>query len=174
MRRFVIAETARAAADALSEANRACVRLVAGWDLPAEPWNLARHGYVCTGTVSTPEDLERAVAAAARGVDLVIQGPVAPELLPGLVEDLRRIGTVEFTTAAPALQHEQLNPDDAALLRLLAEGQSLADAARALHISRRTATRRLARARLALGVATNREAVVMAARGRQDSAAMSI
>jgi DNA-binding CsgD family transcriptional regulator len=48
------------------------------------------------------------------------------------------------------------------LLRLLADGLSVAEAAAFLHLSRRTAERRLAEARAVLGVATTAEAVLRA------------
>jgi DNA-binding NarL/FixJ family response regulator len=48
------------------------------------------------------------------------------------------------------------------LLELLADGESLLHAAQAVHLSRRTATRRLARIRDALGVGTTREVLVLA------------
>jgi DNA-binding NarL/FixJ family response regulator len=48
------------------------------------------------------------------------------------------------------------------LLALLACGLSVPEAARRLHLSRRTAERRLAEARVALGAATNAEAVLRA------------
>jgi DNA-binding NarL/FixJ family response regulator len=57
--------------------------------------------------------------------------------------------------AERALTEEQLR-----LLSLLRQGVSVRDAARRLHISHRTAERRLAEAREALGAATNAEAVM--------------
>lgn len=56
-----------------------------------------------------------------------------------------------------ALDDEQLR-----LLELLCHGLSVTEAARRLHLSRRTAERRLADARSALGAATNAEAVLRA------------
>jgi DNA-binding CsgD family transcriptional regulator len=54
----------------------------------------------------------------------------------------------------------KLSEDQLRLLDLLREGMSVREAARRLHISHRTAERRLAEAREALGAATNAEAVV--------------
>jgi DNA-binding NarL/FixJ family response regulator len=56
-----------------------------------------------------------------------------------------------------ALDDEQLR-----LLQLLCHGLSVTEAARRLNLSRRTAERRLASARAALGAATNAEAVLRA------------
>ena len=57
---------------------------------------------------------------------------------------------------------ERLDPEQRRLLELLAEGLSVAAAARRLYVSRRTADRRLASARALLGVRSNAEAVVLA------------
>jgi DNA-binding CsgD family transcriptional regulator len=55
-----------------------------------------------------------------------------------------------------------LDEDQRQLLQLLCEGLSLAEAAERLHLSQRTAERRLAEARAALGAATTAEAVLRA------------
>ena len=59
-------------------------------------------------------------------------------------------------------QLDRLDEQQRRLLNLLAEGFSVAAAARRLYLSRRTADRRLAAARAALGVRSNAEAVVLA------------
>jgi DNA-binding NarL/FixJ family response regulator len=61
----------------------------------------------------------------------------------------------------PPLDEEQRQ-----LLQLLSDGLSLAEAAASLHVSRRTAERRLAEARAALGATTTAEAVLRA-RGQE-------
>lgn len=53
-----------------------------------------------------------------------------------------------------------LTHDEQRVLSLLREGLAVGEAAQELHISRRTADRRLAAARTKLGVATTAEAVV--------------
>lgn len=55
-----------------------------------------------------------------------------------------------------------LDEEQRRLLALLACGLSVPETARRLHLSRRTAERRLAEARAALGAATNAEAVLRA------------
>lgn len=55
-----------------------------------------------------------------------------------------------------------LDDDQRRLLALLGRGFTVREAARRLHLSRRTADRRLADARAALGAATNAEAVLRA------------
>jgi DNA-binding CsgD family transcriptional regulator len=56
----------------------------------------------------------------------------------------------------------ELAVEDRRILELLAEGKSLVQAARALHMSRRTATRRLAGIRRTLGVRSTCEALLAA------------
>lgn len=56
----------------------------------------------------------------------------------------------------------RLTSDQDALLKLLGEGLPIAEAARRLRLSRRTAERRLAEARSALGARTNAQAIVLA------------
>ena len=57
-----------------------------------------------------------------------------------------------------------LDADEHRLLRLLGEGATLCEAARSLHLSRRTCARRLASAKAKLGARTTVEAVLQAAR----------
>ena len=155
--RFVLAELG-AAAEVLEAMEEAGMSIVSGWRLPDEPWDLTRRRIACAGRVASQADLEDALVAAARGASLVVEGPVPAELFAPLAEDLRRLGVVE---------HRRSNGLDAQqrrILTLLGEGLSVREAAAQLFISRRTADRRLAAARAALGVGTNNEAVVAVAR----------
>jgi hypothetical protein len=69
----------------------------------------------------------------------------------------------EQTNAPAVAEHPAglavLHADQRALLERLAAGQTIAAAAAAEYLSLRTANRRIAAARLALGVATTRDAV---------------
>ena len=79
------------------------------------------------------------------------------------------MGIVNVTPDSFSDGGRYLDPDRAVAhgLELLAEGRSLGNAAATLHISRRTADRRLAAARRALGVRTTTEALLLAdGRGR--------
>jgi DNA-binding NarL/FixJ family response regulator len=80
------------------------------------------------------------------------------------LEARTRVHAAALAAGAPrARGHESGNGLDEptlALMRLLARGYTVADAAAALGQSRRTATRRLTRARRALGVGTNAEAIL--------------
>jgi len=154
--RFLLAEDA-AAAEASAELEGAGFAIVRGWRLPDEPWDLSRRRLVCTGRIVNRADLEGALVAAARGASLVVESPVAADLLAPLVEDLRRLGVVEYVSS------NGLDAQQRHLLALLGEGLSVGEAAARLFISRRTADRRLAAARTTLGVRTNTEAVVAVA-----------
>lgn len=110
--------------------------------------------------IATPEDAADAVLAALDGADLVLACTAPDEVVDALVDDLWHLGTVEHVaTPGVALSAEQV-----ALLSRLGAGDSLGEAATRLHLSRRTADRRLAQVRAALGVRTTAEAVLAAAR----------
>jgi DNA-binding NarL/FixJ family response regulator len=160
--RFVLAEEG-AVPEALAAMEGAGVSIVHGWELPNEPWDLTRRRLACAGRINSRTDLEDALVAAARGASLLVEGPVATELLAPLVEDLRRLGVVEhqFSNGLDAQQRR--------ILTLLGEGFSVGEAAAQLFISTRTANRRLAAARAALDVGTNNEAVVAIARRASDT-----
>lgn len=120
---------------------------------------------VLRGTVSTPRDAAAALLAALDGFGLVVRAAAEPEVVDRLVDDLRRLGPVEHGPATPhAEPGPALHAEGRAILGLLAEGSSLGEAAHLLGLSRRTADRRLADARRALGVARTTEAIARAAR----------
>ncbi len=107
-----------------------------------------------------------AVLAAVRGADLVIAATAKRDVIDQLCDDLRRLGTVEHRVAPrgePADPAVALSADERALLVALLGGASLGEAAAALHLSRRTADRRLAAARRTLGAGSTAEALVLAA-----------
>jgi DNA-binding CsgD family transcriptional regulator len=107
----------------------------------------------------------QAVLAAVGGADLVVVATAPRDVIDQLCDDLRRLGDLDHRVgtgdgSAPAI----LSVDERALLAQLIGGASLGEAARALHLSRRTADRRLAAARRALNAATTSEALVLAQR----------
>jgi DNA-binding NarL/FixJ family response regulator len=116
--------------------------------------------------VHTTDDAEAAVLAAVQGatVTAYVDGP--GHLADLLQSDLRRLGSVEVLRGSvdePLSEPDaaaDLDPQVQALLDLMVDGATLGDAARALHLSRRTADRRLALARRALGVSTTTEVLV--------------
>jgi DNA-binding NarL/FixJ family response regulator len=124
-------------------------------------WRSPRGGpAVCVDRVETVEDAGLAVLAAVRGSRLVIDAVAPREVVDQLCDDLRRIGELDHRVAPT---RPLLSPEERALLSHLLGGATLGQAARTLHLSRRTADRRLATARAALGARTTAEALLLAA-----------
>jgi len=111
-------------------------------------------------TVRTEADAGEVVLAALRGASLVVEPGTDPALVERIQGDLRRLGRDDALALEAAAPVADLSPDGIGLLGLLVGGMSLGEAAASLHLSRRTADRRLAEAREALGVATTAEALL--------------
>jgi DNA-binding NarL/FixJ family response regulator len=141
-----------AATRALSSDGAVVVR---GWEPPA------RQPAVCVGSVASADDAAAAVLAALRGARLVVHAVAPREVVDQLCDDLRRLGDLDHRVApAPGTE---LDDEQRALLALLIGGATLGEAAQALHLSRRTADRRLAAARAALGARSTPDALSRAA-----------
>jgi DNA-binding NarL/FixJ family response regulator len=131
------------------------------WRLPEHDWSVSDARVVCCGPVATFDDVSAALLAAVRGAGIIAR--IEPDAEPArrLREELSSLGHVEER----ARKHgdvTELSLEQVELCRLLGQGLSLADAATRLHLSRRTAFRRLASVREALNVETTREAVLIA------------
>jgi DNA-binding NarL/FixJ family response regulator len=114
------------------------------------------------GVVASEADAAAAVLAAIAGYGLIVELRVDGVVRDRLLDDLRHAGPLEVRTVGatpPDLDDESL-----ALLRAIAAGETLGDAADQLGISRRTADRRLATIRETLGVQRTVEAVAIAGR----------
>jgi DNA-binding NarL/FixJ family response regulator len=109
--------------------------------------------------VSSVADAGDAVRLALRGFGLVVVGRADRATLDLLYDDLRRFGRLDVRTTATPDALEVLDADERAVLACLAEGMTLGEAASSLHLSRRTADRRLSAARRKLGVATTIQAL---------------
>lgn len=137
----------------------------AGWSI-AEGFSGVqdrRARLVRTGTVASADDAAAALLAVLRGSGVVVAARVPREVLDRLLDDLRHVGSVDHRLGGPPPARPV--PDEAlAILARLAEGWSLGEAAADLGLSRRTADRRLAEARRALGVERTAEAVSKAKR----------
>ena len=135
--------------------------IAAGWPV-VESLAMADRGVVCVTAVSNADEAGRAVLAAIGGAGLIVDISLDRDFVDSLCDDLRRLGSVDHRIdyATPV----DLDGEQRALLSLLLGGASLARAASALHLSRRTADRRLAAARRLLGANTTSEAVVIARR----------
>ena len=157
MTRFVVLEEATASAvrDAAAQLAAGGARVVSGWRARPGP-------VVCVGRVETADDAANAVLAAVAGARLVVEADAPRDVVDQLCDDLRRIGALDHRVGPPS--GPVLSKEERALLEQLMSGASLGEAARALHISRRTADRRLAAARAALGARTTAEALRIAVR----------
>jgi len=131
----------------------------AGWHVRdgfpplAEPWPLSEPRLVCVGPADTPEREQAALRCGARGAGLVILGTGHS---PAFDDDLARLGMVTRYAAG------SLSPRALALLRALARGVTLEQAAREASISEATGWRELRAARKVLGVRTNAQAIAEA------------
>lgn len=140
----------------------ACADLAAaGWQV-VTGWSTVGRStgpVVAAGTVAAPADVTAAVLAAVRGAALVVDARVDRSVVEGLCDELRRLGRVE--RRAPEAGWVPLAADERRLLDLLAGGATLGEAAGRLHLSRRSADRRVAAARDRLGVPTVAAAVAV-------------
>lgn len=119
-------------------------------------------------TVTDATSAAAAVLAAVAGADLVVHAVAPREVIDRLCDDLRRLGELDHRVGAG--ERPTLREEERALLAQLLAGRSLGEAARALHLSRRTADRRLAAARRTLGAASTSEALVLASQQGIDPA----
>ena len=108
------------------------------------------------------DDAAAAVLAVVRGARAVVRARASREVIDALCDDLRRLGPLEHHLGSRP--KAVLDDEQRRVLALLLDGRSLTDVAKDLHLSRRTADRRLATAREALGVSTTAEAVIEARR----------
>ena len=117
------------------------------------PYSL--NGVVVAAEVATPEVASSVLAVVLRGASAVLWVHLHSAEREVFLDQLRRIAEVSE-------QHEPiLEPAQQELLELLRSGLSLGAAAARIGVSRRTADRRLAAARAALGVRTTMEAVML-------------
>jgi DNA-binding NarL/FixJ family response regulator len=151
VRRVVVVEGSAAAFDdAVREAERSDVTIVRSW------WRDPT--VVCVGTVASAQDASEALLAVLAGAGVVIDARAEREVVDRLLDDLRHLGEVDYRTGLPD-RGPDLSADERGLLELLAAGHTLGEAASALHLSRRTADRRLVSAREKLGAASTAEAI---------------
>jgi hypothetical protein len=144
-------------------------RVQAGFVLPSGPWRLDDQRLLCVGAVRDAADASDVVEAVSRGVSVAVHIEASGQVHRQVLEDLHAVGAVGPWTAldlddattggTDGRGIDVLDPDEQDLLDALVAGRTITEAATALHLSRRTATRRLARSRERLGVATTAEAM---------------
>jgi DNA-binding NarL/FixJ family response regulator len=158
----VVLEGPAGCADGDVEALRARgLMIVDGFRVPAQP-----AGAICRGVVDGPETAARALLAVLGGAGIVVEASADRATIDRLVDDLRRRGPVDHrvVAAGAAAAGPDVSVEARAILSLLAMGLSLGEAAHMLGLARRTADRRLAEARRALGVTRTTEAIARARR----------
>lgn len=160
---FIVATAAEATA-VLRRLSRDGWNTRQGFAVPEGGWDVSGDKIVCYGRVSDTDTAGLAVLAAARGAGVVcVCDPGSAQGL-ALSADLARIGPVGVDPVAESVTDGAValpvTPEQAALLERLADGETIAAAAEAEFLSLRTANRRIAAARKALGVTTTREAVL--------------
>ena len=156
---IVVVEAANPAADA--HLRRALDAAHAGGWRPVAGWIAPRGQVACHGVVASHADAVLALRAAIGGAGVIVLASASRETVDRLVDDLRRLGPVRHVTAdvpAPAA----VDDEQRRLLRLLADGWTLGEAAAELGLARRTADRRLDAARRTLGVERTAEALAKA------------
>jgi DNA-binding NarL/FixJ family response regulator len=156
---IVVEESAAAYGQALAEVRAAGWRVVAGF---APPFGLASRE-LRSGAIASAADAADALLAVLGGAGLVAHGLASRDVLDRLLEDLRHVAPVDHRVD-PGPAAPELDPEARAILVRLADGETLGAAAAALGLSRRTADRRLAEARRALGVDRTVEAIAHARR----------
>jgi DNA-binding CsgD family transcriptional regulator len=156
---LIVASNAAVMEACVERLERSGVVIRRGWEPGTAP---ASTELVCAGHVDTARDAEAALLAVLGGAGIVAVLPDDDVLSASFFEDLRRLGGVEVADESPQNPLERLDEEQRRLLDLLANGLSVTAASRRLFLSRRTADRRLARARAMLGVRSNAEAVVVA------------
>lgn len=143
-----------------------------GFALAEPAWDMTAARLVLYGRVPDLETVRLAVLAAARGAGVVAVADANGEVGRALLADLSRLGPVHRDADAEpdGVADDavgRLVPEQKALLERLANGETIAAAAAAEFLSLRTANRRIAQAREALGVRTTREAVLAYLRQRK-------
>jgi DNA-binding NarL/FixJ family response regulator len=152
-----------AAADAAVE--QVCKDLAGRGLRVSSDWRSAAPGVACRGPVEDERGAEQAVLAALAGAQVVVAATAQREVIDRMCDDLRRLGPLDHRIT-DSESEPVLSGEERALLDRLLAGDSLGEAAAAVHLSRRTADRRLASARQALGVTTTAELLAAAAKLR--------
>ena len=141
---------------------------VAGWTLqhdltvPDQPWSREGEGLACTGTVTNSAQLVESVTLLLRGITVAVEVADA-DLARDLWDQGRRVAVAELFDDRERPVADGLSAIHLELLLRMSAGDVVARAARHCHLSERTAARRLAEARRALGARTTAEAAVRVA-----------
>jgi hypothetical protein len=159
--RWLVANSGQAAS-VLRRLARAGWQTREGFALPEAGWDVSAARLVLFGRVPDLDAAQLAVLAAARGAGVVVIAEEQSETGRAVLADLSRIGPVRTGAEGgeAATDELPLSDEQRSLLERLGAGETIAAAAEAEFLSLRTANRRIAEARKALGVRTTREAVL--------------
>ena len=136
-----------------------------GWTVVEGFGRNAQRPAVLAGTVDNDQTAAAALLAALDGHGLLLLAACSADTAEQLLADLRRVGPVtRHARPADSMEARPLRSEEWALLDLIARGHSVDEAACCLGMSSRTADRRLAQARAALGATTTAGAVGEASR----------
>lgn len=160
---IVVEGPSAAFADVLADVADAGWTLREGWTLPERP---APHA-VSHGSVTSAREVRAVMLAAVAGFGIVAHARAARHETDELCEDLRHLGRLDHRIVSDDEPMAALSGEERRILALMADGATIASAAIRLHLARRSADRRLARARAALG-ARSTEAAIVAYRARLD------
>jgi hypothetical protein len=127
------------------------------WRVPRAPWDLAPHGVVVSGSLAQAHE-DCLVDAVVRGAGAIVALPTGASAPTRLVDALQRITPVVDGTNCRTLE---LDVVQLQLLLELSRGANTAEAARSVHLSVRTAHRRIAEARETLGATSTNAAAVL-------------
>jgi DNA-binding NarL/FixJ family response regulator len=156
----VVEGDAEAFAGAVAEVRSAGWRVIDGFSTTRP---VAR-STVGTGPVLGADEAAAALLLVLEGGGIVALANGPRDMVDRLVGDLRHLGPVDHRRSPADRRPDPPDDDAVAILRLLAEGRTLGDAAHSLGLSRRTADRRLADARRALDAERTVEAIAKARR----------
>jgi hypothetical protein len=142
----------------------------AGWTL-VPPGSPIQPGTLVAMDVTDPAGAQAAVLEAMRGIGVLVRADGERAVIDDLVEDLAHIGQVRRIDGGHAIE---LEPDTWRLVHALAAGTTVSVAARSLHLSVRTANRRIADAKEVIGVQTRAQLLrSLTAHGRVPAAKVS-
>jgi DNA-binding NarL/FixJ family response regulator len=122
------------------------------------PWDLSTARHLVIAEITSADQAASALLLAVRGAGLLVFLDREAPWAGGFLADLERVSAPAPSVGGPPAI--PLSQEQCELLDLLAAGASIAAAAASRYISLRTANRRIADARKALGAASTSEAVV--------------
>lgn len=129
--------------------------------LPHDPFDLSDGGWVVSCVVGI-EERAAVLAAAARGVDLLLSLELTEPERAAFIDELSRISDVSELRDQNSATIGPITDEHRRLLGLLESGSTVGAASRSIGMSRRTAHRRILEIHELLGVSSTAVAVVRA------------